>query len=71
MQNLTTETPQSQKIGKTERRHRSLLISLIFLIVLLISVAIYFIICASFPRPKPGWWMIDFCFRLSNWNVRA
>jgi flagellar basal body-associated protein FliL len=71
MQNLTMETPQSQKIGKTERRHRSLLISLIFLIVLLIGVAIYFIFRASNPRPKPEWWMYDFCFRLPTWNIRS
>lgn len=71
MQNLTTETPQSTKIGKTARRHRSPIISLILLIVVIAGVAIYFIVRASNPAPKPEWWMGDFCFRLLNWNVRT
>ena len=69
MQNLKIETPSSPKIEKTEKRSRLIIIFLIFLIVLLIGAAIYFIIRASFPASKPEWWMYEFCFHLSNWNV--
>ena len=71
MQDLATEMPQPPKTGKIKKRRGLLIVSLIFLIVLLTGVAIYFIIRASHPTPKPEWWMNDICFRVLNWTVRS
>jgi|GEM_PF-6663328 len=71
MKNLTTETPQSPETRKIEKGHRLLIACLIFLVVLLMGVAIYFIIRASNPGPKPEWWVGDFCFHFPNWNMHS
>ena len=71
MQNLAMDTPQPPKTGKTKKRRELLIVSLIFLIVLLTGVAIYFIIRASNPRPKPEWWWYNFCFHVPNWTTRS
>ncbi len=69
MQNLTAETPQFPKKGRTAKRHRLLIVFIVFLIVFLIGVAAYVVMWVNPPIPKPERWMNEVCFRTPSWNA--